>query len=182
MLAGQPWYGVTMAPNDEVVTLQNFDGFTAYSWLSPMLLVCLAAVAVAALMTRYGAQITLSLGFLNAALITLLSANAISNQDLGGVSKQIESATGIAATHGIDGLQIQTLQSAYLSLFVFSLIALGFIYAVIVAPRWPIRPSSRTRTSGSVKKSKLDRERAKLNTSTSELATKDSISIWDEQR
>lgn len=167
MYSGQTWYEVTMSPNDEIVLLKSFDGFTAYSWLSPILLVCLAAAAVSALISRNGSRIVLAFGFLISSLLLVLVLSAVFNQDLGGVAKQLEISTGIAATHGITGLGFHTTQFAYLSLALIFLVAATFLYCLITQKSWAIRAT-------------YARAQAPRKSSRSE--PKDSIAIWDDQR
>lgn len=156
-----------MSPNDEVVTLQLFDGFTSYSWISPILLVCLAAISVSALTAGLSRTISLSIGIVGSALLVFLGSSAVIGQNLSGVAKQIESATGIAATHGVTGLFVETTQLAYLSLGTFALMGLIFLVAAITHHRWP----SRIRKSGNG-----------MQKSFSESTPQDAISLWDEQR
>ena len=161
-LAGQTWYLVSMSPNDETVTLKNFDGFSAYAWLSPLLLVCLAAMGTSAISTAATRKASLLVGALSAISLTLLSALSISRQDLSGVSKDLETATGIAATHGISGLDIVTEPIASLSIVVFGALGLVFVLAVFASRHWKVKVAKPTRQTGR--------------------PTKDSISLWDEQR
>lgn len=167
IVAGQTWYEVTVSPNDEIVVLKNFDGYTAYSWLSPMLLVCLATVSVAALISRTGSRIVLAVGLFTSCLLSVFGANAVFNRDLGGVAKQLESSTGIAASHGFSGLEIKTTLSAYLGLTLFLLATAVFLYCLIAQNSWAIRASV---------------NRAQASKKSSKSQPKDSIAIWDHQR
>lgn len=184
ILAGQSWYEISMSPNDEVATLKSFDGFTAYAWLSPILLVCLATVAVAALLSGLGSRVILGFGFLVSCLVAFLVARSVTTQDLGGVTKELESATGIAATHGITGLQIQTTQFAFLSLLAFCAVAGTFLIALLSQKTWALKSISGTprngkgQTNGQMKSAGS----SSAGSSKPKPASNDSISIWDEQR
>lgn len=160
---GQTWYQVSMSPNGETVTLQTFDGYTAYSWASPLLLVCLAALAVALLTSGRARAAIFSVGSLSAISLLALSAVSVANQDLAGVAKQLETATGIAATHGIQGLETTSQPAALICIVLYGLIGLVFAISALTQHRWVARPKA----SGSSKKA------AEL---------KDAISLWDEQR
>ena len=151
-----------MSPNDESVTIQNFDGYTSYAWLSPLFLVCLAAMGTSAISTAATRKASLLVGALGAISLTLLSALSISRQDLSGVSKELETATGIAATHGISGLDIVTEPIASLSIVVFGALGLVFVLTVLASRHWKIKVAKATRQTGR--------------------PIKDSISLWDEQR
>ena len=161
-LAGQTWYLVSMSPNDETVTLKSFDGFTAHAWLSPLLLVCLAACGTSAISAATTRMASLLVGAISAISLALLSAVSISNQDLSGVSKELETATGIAATHGISGLDIVTEPIASLSIVVFGALGLVFVLTVLASRHWKVKVAKATRQTGR--------------------PIKDSISLWDEQR
>ena len=161
-LAGQPWYLVTMSPNEETVTLKDFDGYSAYAWISPLLLVCLAAMVTAAISAGAARTVSLWVGVLSSAALTLFSALSISQQDLSGVSKEIENATGIAATHGVTGLEIATQPLAPATVGVFGLLCLVFGLVIFSSRNWKVSPVKATRQS--------------------HRKPKDSISLWDEQR
>ena len=161
-VAGQTWYLVTMSPNDETVTLKNFDGYSTYAWISPLLLVCLAAMATSAISTGATRISSLWVGALGSATLTTLSALSIAKQDLSGVAKELEAATGIAVTHGISGLDTMSQPMAPVSIGVFSVLCLAFVLAVFASKKWKTRAA------------KPNRQNAR--------AAKDSISLWDEQR
>lgn len=161
-LAGQTWYQVSMSPNDQTVTLKNFDGYSAYGWISPLLLVCLAALATTAIsasMTRY---LSLLVGTLSALGLTVLSSLAVGSQDLAGVASELETATGIAATHGISGLEISTQALALAAIGVFGLVALTFAAAMLAQRNWVVKLQTQPRKASK--------------------PVKDAISLWDEQR
>lgn len=162
VLVGQTWYLVSMSPNDETVTLKDFDGFSSYNWISPLLLVCLAALATSAISVAATRLASLWLGAISSITLALLSAVSISRQDLSAVAKELEAATGIAATHGISGLEITTQPVALVSIGVFGATFTAFILAIISSKSWKARAS----------KPALLKDRP----------VKDTISLWDEQR
>jgi hypothetical protein len=161
-LAGQTWYLVSMSPNDETVTLKSFDGYSAYAWISPLLLVCLAAMATSAISAAVTRLVSLWVGAVSSIALTLLSAYSISRQDLSGVAKELETATGIAATHGITGLDIATQPLAPASIGGFTFLSLLFLVAIFASRHWKAKEVKATRQAGR--------------------PVKDSISLWDEQR
>lgn len=161
-LAGQTWYLVSMTPSDEAITLRGFDGYSSYPWISPLLLVCLAALATSAISSG-GTRITsLSVGIGSSFLLAVLSTISISTQDLSGAAKALETATGIAATHGVEGLAISTQPIALVCTGLF--VGLGLLFAMAI---W----SSRTWKAKPVETSRRTTK-----------PLKDSISLWDEQR
>ena len=165
-LAGQNWYLVSMSPGDEAVTLRNFDGYSSYPWMSPLLLVCLAALATSAISSGATRVTSLSVGAVSSVALTLLSALSISRQDLSGVASELEAATGIAASHGIvgglEGLDIATQPLAGISVGFFVALVLLFALAAITSGNWKAKP---TQPTGRTSK-----------------PAKDPISLWDEQR
>ena len=160
--SGQAWYKVSMTPNDETLTLQTFDGYTAYPWLSPLLLVCLAALAIAGLSKGKSQKIVFALGAVASFSLTVLAISVLTNRDLSGVAKQIETATGIAATHGMAGVTVQPQTAAYLSVFVYVALFGVFMLALLVQRAWQVNPRSFKTPSRT--------------------APTDAISLWDEQR
>ena len=160
IFSGQDWFLVSMAPNDEAVILKNFDGYTAFAWLSPLLLVCLAAVLTTAISVNRTRVASLAVGLLAGLGLATLSLIGVLGQDLSGVAKQIEAATGIAATHGITDLLITTQPSAWLAIGVFLLLSLAFAAAIGSQGTWVVKQRAATKAA----------------------PEKDSISLWDEQR
>lgn len=162
VISGQEWFSVSMSPNDESVTLQNFDGYTSYAWLSPLLLVCLAATSTAAISASKTRLISLVVGAVSSALLLLLVFRAVLFQDLSGLAKEIEAATGIAATHGVSDLAVTTQLPAWLAIGVFALICLTFAGMIFWQRGWVAK---------------------KPNTGARKIkAEPDSIALWDEQR
>lgn len=165
-LAGQNWYLVSMSPGDEAVTLKNFDGYSSYPWMSPLLLVCLAALATSAISSGATRITSLSVGAAGSAALTALSAMSISMQDLSGVAMELEAATGIAASHGIvgglEGLDVATQPLAGVSICFFAALGLLFALAAITSRNWKAKPTQQTAPSNN--------------------PANDPISLWDEQR
>jgi hypothetical protein len=159
----QTWFEVTMNPNDETVTLQSFDGYSTYPWISPLLVVCLASSAVGYLTkgkTRVAMFVT---GATSAFFLTSLAAIGVLSKDLSGVAKQLETATGIAATHGISGLGVSTQPVASLSVVCFLFLGTLFLFAAISQKYWVVK-SPVTQTASPSKEPKT------------------AIDLWDEQR
>lgn len=161
--SGQNWYQVSMTPDQEALVLQDFDGFTAYSFISPLLLVALAGIAVAALTTKTASTVSLSLSTLATFFLLFLSALNLAGANLSGVAKQIESATGIAATHGLTGVSTNILFGAYFSLGAYLLTSAFALAASWASRNWLVSAKQPRKTLNSAK-------------------TTDPISLWDEQR
>jgi len=171
IFAGQSWFQVSMFPNQDTVSLQEFDGYTAYVWLAPLLLVCLAVLAVSLLTTGRIRRITLFIGFLSCGLTFFLSVTSVLTKDLSGVSRQLEAATGIAVSHGVDGVEVQTQPYVFMSLVLLVFLTIGFFWAAILSNRWLPQQG------------KVARQGAKSSiTSVSKSSSNDSIGLWDQQR
>lgn len=163
ILSGQTWYQVTIRPDDSAVVLRNFDGYSAYPWISPLLLVALAAFSLASLMKAKARGIVFAMGSLFSVVLLSLTTIALATQDLRNVQTLLEDATGIAASHGLETFEISVGPAAQISLVSFTLMALSFSLAVIAQAKW-----LKSQTLQSTKK-------------VSGRAT-DSISLWDQQR
>lgn len=163
VISGQPWYQVSMTPNDSTVILKEFDGLNTYGYLSPILLVTLSAIAVALLTLGKSRSIILWTATAASSLLVALTIADIQTQNLAGVAKEIESATGVAASHGLTGLETITLGAASISIGIFALLTLAFGYAAKSSSTWIKKPTQTTKT-------------------TWVRTPKDAISLWDEQR
>ena len=152
-----------MQPDESVVVLKNFDGYSTYPWISPFLLVALAAFSLASLMKAKARGIVFAIGSLFSIVLLSLTTIAVATQDLRNVQSLLEEATGIAASHGLDSFEISLGPAAQLSLLSFALMALSFFLAAIAQAKW-----LKSQTQQSTKKV-IGRET-------------DSISLWDEQR
>lgn len=163
IFSGQGWFTVSMNPNDSVVILKSFDGYTTFAYLSPLLLVCLAGIATASISNGTTRLMSFLLGGLASSLLVALSVFNVVNQNLSGISKQIESATGIAATHGIKDLAVQVSYFASISIASYVLLAAAFGLAFLASRQW--KAAVRGQSPIPAKKN-----------------SKDPISLWDEQR
>lgn len=163
VFAGQIWYKVSMTPNDETVVLKEFDGLAVHGYISPILFVTLAAIAVGLLTSGKARAGIFWTAAAAATSLTAMSAMDLANQNLSGVASQIELATGIAATHGLTGVEIVAQVASSVSLVSFGLLALGFALSAISSIGWQKREPQ---IIGNVAAKK----------------PKDAISLWDEQR
>jgi hypothetical protein len=163
ILSGQGWYEVSMAPDGESLVLQTFDGFTSYSFISALLLVALAGTAVAMLSGKLTRTVALVFSAFAGVFLAVLGITSVLSTNLAGITNQIESATGIAATHGLSGVETNTLFYAYLAIATFVALALTTLAAAWFSRNWVNRLSSPQK----------NRSRSKLT---------DPISLWDEQR
>ena len=162
----QPWYSLEMAPNGTTVELGRYDGFTAYSFLSPILLVSLAALFASAFIGGAARKIAgITASALTAFGLAVL-ASKVAESDVSGLAPQIEKLTGIAATHGIKDLTVLVLPFASISLILMALLVLVELVFLFSERSWPKRVA------------KGDRYQIQQ----SEKDPSDTIGLWDSQR
>ena len=164
--AAQTWFRLEMAPNGTTVELGSFDGFTTYSFLSPNLLVCLAALFASAFIGGVGRKIAGFLGLASAVAALGLLVPRLIASDVSGLAPQIEKLTGIAATHGIKDLTVLVLPWAWISVGAIALLALIQVVFLLTERKWP------------KKTAKSDR----YQTGQTAKDENDTIGLWDSQR
>ena len=162
----QPWYSLEMAPNGTTVELGRYDGFTSYSFLSPILMVSLAALFASAFIGGLARKIAGLLALALTAFGLIILTGKITAADVSGLAPQIETLTGIAATHGIKDLTVIVLPFATISLALLTLLAVAEVVFLITERRWPKRAT------------KGDRYQVKQSTG----EPSDTIGLWDSQR
>lgn len=162
ILAAQPWFLVTMSPNQDEVVLRSFDGLTVSPSASALLLVSFAGIAAALLTRGLARSISFSVSAASQFLSVALATALISRKDLSSVANEIEAATGIAANHGLKDVVIATQPVAIVSLVIFLL--LGAVLGITAA------------LSRGLQKSRVPAAKAKAS------RPKDPISLWDQQR
>lgn len=162
----QPWFSLEMAPDGTAVQLGRYDGFTTYSFLSPLFLVVLAALFASAFLGGLGRKVAGILALVAAGLGAVLLAPRIIGADISGLATQIEQLTGIAATHGIDDLTIVVLPWAWISLASLALLVAIEVTFLLTERRWPkkVAKSDRYQTGQTAKDEN------------------DTIGLWDSQR
>ena len=166
IFASQDWYTLSMTPDGDVVKLSSYDGLTAYSNLSPVLMLNFAAVLVVSFVGSLARRITLSLiALANLGTLTWMIGR-IASQDVSGLAKQVEQMTGIAAAHGVTGLTVATQAATGGFLTALSLTVAALALAMVTERKWPKRATKTELPSQTAKKSE----------------PKDAIGIWDSQR
>lgn len=164
--AAQSWFSLEMAPNESTVELGRYDGFTSYGFLSPILLVVLAALFASAFLGGIGRKVAGAIAVLATGLSALLLTPRVAGADVSGLSTQIEKLTGIAATHGIDDLTVITLPWAWITLTCLALLLAVEIIFFTTEHNWPkkLAKSDRYQTGQTAKDDD------------------DTIGLWDSQR
>lgn len=162
ILAAQPWFLVTMSPNQDEVVLRSFDGLTVSPSTSALLLVSFAGIASALLTKGIARSISFSVSAASQFLSVALGAALISSKDLSAVANEIEAATGIAANHGLKDLAIAIQPVAIASLVIFLLLGAVLGFTAVLSRGW-----QKSRVPVSMPKA---------------TRPKDPISLWDQQR
>ena len=162
--ASQVWFQLHMSPNGDTVTISEFDGFTTYSYISAILLASLAAVFVISFVASLAHKVISILALALTGFGLAMLTRGVAAQDVSGLTDQIEQATGIAANHGLTGIEISTTIWPWLAIASFVLLLLANIMVLVSERRWPARVA------------KIDRQQRNNKTPS------DNISLWDSQR
>lgn len=166
IFASQDWFTLEMAPNGETVKLASFDGVSSYSSLSPLLMLNFAAILVVSFVGSLARKfVSFTIALVNASSLVWLAIR-LQQQDISGLSKQVEQMTGIAAAHGVDDLVVTTLWAPIAFLIVLTLSTVAVCLVLFTSGSWPKRMAKTYRT---VARKKVEEP-------------KDAIGIWDSQR
>lgn len=160
----QTWYTLEMSPDGNSVELKSFDGFATYLFISPFLMLSAASVFTFMFLSRLPRLIIGALSSVFTALLLALVSFRVASADVSSLSREIEAATGIAATHGLDQIDTSVTSSAYWAIASIVLLLAIQTAATISSLTWP-KKKARTELSIS-----------------SEAESSDTISIWDSQR
>lgn len=166
IFVSQDWFTLEMTPNGETVKLASFDGVSAYSTLSPLLMLNFAAILVVSFVGSLARKfVALTIAIVN---ITSLvwTAIRVQQQDISGLAKQVEQMTGIAAAHGVDDLVVTSLWASIGFLVALSLSTAAVGLIIFTERSWPKRSAKTERTSTTKRVEE----------------PKDAIGIWDSQR
>ncbi|MBP7818554.1 MAG: Trp biosynthesis-associated membrane protein [Rhodoluna sp.] len=166
IFASQDWFMLEMSPNGETVKLATFDGASAYGNLSPLLMLNFAGILVVSFVGSFARKFVsaaISVANIAAAIWTLLR---LQQQDISGLSKQVEQMTGIAAAHGVEGITVTTLWASYGFLVALSASAIISGLVLFTEKSWPKRSAKTEKKAGASKPEE----------------PKDAIGIWDSQR
>jgi hypothetical protein len=164
--AAQPWFSLEMSPNGTPVELGRYDGFTAYGFLSPILLVCLAALFSSAFLGGVARKISAAVALVATGVGLVLLVPKIVAADISGLASQIEKLTGIAATHGIKDLTVLVLPWAWISMACLALLLAIEALLLLTERNWPKKSTKSDRyQTGQVAKDEND-----------------TIGLWDSQR
>lgn len=160
----QVWFTLEMQPEDTTVVIQSFSGANTYGYISPTLLLLASQsaffffVGPRSRLWIGALSILTTLGFAIALLLEIIQ------QDISSLASAVESATGIAAQHGIEGVTVVTEIGGYLALATLALTSAIQFLALRASRTWPV---------------KVARTERKL---VAEREPEDTISLWDSQR
>ena len=103
----QSWFQISMEIDRKINVLGDFDAIASYPVAMPISLLSCTAIFIAFLLQGLGRRIVLVL----LAAISTLSMSflgvQILSRDVSGLDGQLEKLTGIAKTHGVEGLSTQ---------------------------------------------------------------------------
>ena len=97
--ASQTWFTVEMFPDGKTVELQQFDGGTTYPFLMAIFIASAASLFASLFVQSLARKIVGAIAGLISVGAIWLIATKVAGQDLSGISKQLETLTGIAANH-----------------------------------------------------------------------------------
>ena len=163
MLSSQTWFQISMDPGDTSVLLLEFSGVQAFPYITAIATLALATLVIASLLPKIGRISMISLSSFATLTGALLVFLGIRDQDLKNLAKDIETATGIAAAHGLSEFQISTLPVAGFSCL--ALIGSGIYLAAMAYFSWNWKKKGTRATSTQAFKKPSD-----------------AISLWDQQR
>lgn len=163
ILSSQTWFEISMDPGETSVVLLEFSGVQAFPYITAIATLALATLVIASLLPKIGRISMISLSSFATLTGALLVFLGIRDQDLRNLAKDIETATGIAAAHGLSEFQISTLPVAGLSCL--ALLGSGVYLAAIayLSRNWQKKRTPASRATAFKKPS-------------------DAISLWDQQR
>jgi galactitol-specific phosphotransferase system IIB component len=161
---GRTWYTLEMTPQDTAVILQAFDGFTTYAYLTPVLLLIASQSLFFFFSTKKIQMVVGALGAATSFALSMAVLLELQAQNISSLGKAVETATGIAATHGIDGVTVITEISGYLTVAALLFFAGAQVATILAVKSWPVRTS------------RTERKPAEAG------EPEDTISLWDSQR
>lgn len=113
LLTAQAWFSFEMNMNDDQLQLQSFDGFSAFAFVGPILAVVATAIVLMPLTGRSAIKPLLAGAGAFSILLSVLLVWALLSQDLSGLASELETATGIAQAHGLQGAKVSLLWPAF---------------------------------------------------------------------
>lgn len=166
----QTWFRVSMQADGSNVELGSFDGSTTYPVLSQLSLLCIAALAVAAISAAKPRSAAILIAAAGSLSSLLLAVPLIVSRDISALDSQLDRLTGIANTHGLQDVEIV---STGLSLVWILASAMSLVFAcwmLVLSKSW----SNQDRAAKTERKSSADLRAKGLQ--------KTSIELWDDQR
>jgi hypothetical protein len=108
LLLTQTWFTISMRRNGSLTSLGEFDGATTYSSAMPTTLFAIASCLVALLTKTKTKRVFLGLAALASTWLAIFLSLQVLVRNVSGLDPQLERLTGIAKTHGVTDLTIQT--------------------------------------------------------------------------
>ena len=166
IFAGMNWFAISMSPDQKTVQIQAFDGYTTYPALTAGLSVALIAFVTSFMIARRALFVVLLIAAVAAIATASLTAIAVASKNIAALRDQIERATGIAATHGLSGVEVSVQQSAWVGVACLAATSLVFVVGALSSRTWASKKLGNAAT-------RPGEARA---------ARPDAIGLWDSQR
>lgn len=166
LLLTQSWFDISMAPNQSVVNLGSFDGATTYPVALPLALFSLASLLVATISAKKMQLIAILLGLIGVVVSMVLTIPALAARNISALDQQLARLTGIANSHGITDLTIDSTYAGFAWVVVQTLLVFWLTLCAYWQPRWI--KTDRSKYQSPVKKNAKDETSA--------------IGLWDSQR
>lgn len=161
VLTAQDWFSFEMNMNDDQLQLQTFDGFSAFAFAGPILAVIATAIVLLPLTSRRAIKPLLAAAGSFSILLIGLLVSALLGQDFSGLASELETATGIAQAHGMQGAKVNLLWPAFATPIALTLLSVFIWAGFFMSAGWAERKSAPVEKK---------------------THPSDSISLWDSQR
>jgi hypothetical protein len=128
-LLTQTWYQINMTVEGTVTSLGEFDAVATYAIVMPLSLLNATTTLVAFLVTRTGKRFLFGLSSIFGLIAACWVGLQIATKNVSGLDSQLDRLTGIAKTHGVEGLQVSVTPTPWIWVAVtaLSLLTSGFL-------------------------------------------------------
>ena len=168
VLLNQTWFSVSMAPNGSVVSLGDFDGATTYPVSMPIALLIIASTLVAAISTSVTRRIALAVGAVGSIAAVAIVTPQMAAKSIAALDQQLDRLTGIANTHGITELNINSAAVAWVWAVAMLANSVWMAASIFWSGKWQQRDRAQSKVQG--KNRKVQAEAVSP------------IELWDDQR
>ncbi len=108
LLLTQPWYSISMSPNGTLVTLGQFSGADANPSALATAIFALLAILLATFLRNAALRVCLAFVVIANSALAVFVAEALSQNRISALDGALDRLTGIAQSHGIQDLHVET--------------------------------------------------------------------------